>query len=54
MDLHGHPEIKPRVDLVTDLVRATTIQQGPTPRSTRSSTCSAPSAAAASTISPSK
>ena len=28
MDLHGHPEIKPRVDLVTDLVRATTIQQG--------------------------
>jgi UDP-3-O-[3-hydroxymyristoyl] N-acetylglucosamine deacetylase/3-hydroxyacyl-[acyl-carrier-protein] dehydratase len=28
MDLHGQPEIKPRVDLVTDLVRATTIQQG--------------------------
>ena len=28
MDLHGHPEIKPRVDFVTDLVRATTIQQG--------------------------
>ncbi|MDB6115232.1 MAG: lpxC [Lacunisphaera sp.] len=28
VDLHGHPEIKPRVDLVTDLVRATTIQQG--------------------------
>ena len=28
MDLHGHPTIKPRVDLVTDLVRATTIQQG--------------------------
>ncbi len=28
LDLHGHPEIKPRVDLVTDLVRATTIQQG--------------------------
>ena len=28
MDLHGHPEIKPRVDLITDLVRATTIQQG--------------------------
>ena len=28
MDLHGHPEVKPRVDLVTDLVRATTIQQG--------------------------
>jgi UDP-3-O-[3-hydroxymyristoyl] N-acetylglucosamine deacetylase / 3-hydroxyacyl-[acyl-carrier-protein] dehydratase len=27
-DLHGHPEIRPRVDLVTDLVRATTIQQG--------------------------
>ena len=27
-DLHGHPEVKPRVDLVTDLVRATTIQQG--------------------------
>ena len=27
-DLHGQPEIKPRVDLVTDLVRATTIQQG--------------------------
>ena len=27
-DLHGHPEIQPRVDLVTDLVRATTIQQG--------------------------
>jgi UDP-3-O-[3-hydroxymyristoyl] N-acetylglucosamine deacetylase/3-hydroxyacyl-[acyl-carrier-protein] dehydratase len=28
IDLHGHPELKPRVDLVTDLVRATTIQQG--------------------------
>src|SRR5258708_1851806 len=28
VDLHGHPELKPRVDLVTDLVRATTIQQG--------------------------
>ena len=28
VDLHGHPEIKPRVDLVTDLVRATTIQSG--------------------------
>jgi len=28
VDLHGHPEIKARVDLVTDLVRATTIQQG--------------------------
>jgi UDP-3-O-[3-hydroxymyristoyl] N-acetylglucosamine deacetylase / 3-hydroxyacyl-[acyl-carrier-protein] dehydratase len=27
-DLHGAPEIKPRVDLVTDLVRATTIQSG--------------------------
>ncbi|HTL66582.1 MAG TPA: bifunctional UDP-3-O-[3-hydroxymyristoyl] N-acetylglucosamine deacetylase/3-hydroxyacyl-ACP dehydratase [Lacunisphaera sp.] len=28
VDLHGHPEIKPRVEFVTDLVRATTIQQG--------------------------
>ncbi len=28
VDLPGQPEIKPRVDLVTDLVRATTIQQG--------------------------
>lgn len=28
VDLHGAPEIKPRVDLVTDLVRATTIQSG--------------------------
>ncbi len=28
MDLSGAPEIKPRVDLVTDLVRATTIQSG--------------------------
>jgi UDP-3-O-[3-hydroxymyristoyl] N-acetylglucosamine deacetylase/3-hydroxyacyl-[acyl-carrier-protein] dehydratase len=28
IDLHGSPEIKPRVDLVTDLVRATTIQSG--------------------------
>lgn len=28
LDLHGHPELKPRVDLVTDLVRATTIQVG--------------------------
>ncbi len=28
MDLAGHPEIKPRVDLITDLVRATTIQSG--------------------------
>src|SRR6478735_6814617 len=28
MDLHGTPEVKPRVDLVTDLVRATTIQSG--------------------------
>jgi UDP-3-O-[3-hydroxymyristoyl] N-acetylglucosamine deacetylase/3-hydroxyacyl-[acyl-carrier-protein] dehydratase len=28
IDLHGAPEIKPRIDLVTDLVRATTIQSG--------------------------
>jgi UDP-3-O-[3-hydroxymyristoyl] N-acetylglucosamine deacetylase/3-hydroxyacyl-[acyl-carrier-protein] dehydratase len=28
VDLSGSPEIKPRVDLVTDLVRATTIQSG--------------------------
>lgn len=28
IDLHGAPEIKPRVDFVTDLVRATTIQSG--------------------------
>ncbi|HEY3755351.1 MAG TPA: bifunctional UDP-3-O-[3-hydroxymyristoyl] N-acetylglucosamine deacetylase/3-hydroxyacyl-ACP dehydratase [Opitutaceae bacterium] len=28
IDLRGSPEIKPRVDLVTDLVRATTIQSG--------------------------
>jgi UDP-3-O-[3-hydroxymyristoyl] N-acetylglucosamine deacetylase / 3-hydroxyacyl-[acyl-carrier-protein] dehydratase len=28
IDLHGTPEIRPRVDLVTDLVRATTIQSG--------------------------
>lgn len=28
MDLNGAPEIRPRVDLVTDLVRATTIQSG--------------------------
>ncbi len=28
IDLNGTPEIKPRVDLVTDLVRATTIQSG--------------------------
>ncbi len=28
VDLHGHPELKPRVDQVTDLVRATTIQVG--------------------------
>jgi UDP-3-O-[3-hydroxymyristoyl] N-acetylglucosamine deacetylase/3-hydroxyacyl-[acyl-carrier-protein] dehydratase len=28
IDLHGSPEIKPRVDQVTDLVRATTIQSG--------------------------
>jgi len=27
-DLSGSPEIKPRIDLVTDLVRATTIQSG--------------------------
>jgi UDP-3-O-[3-hydroxymyristoyl] N-acetylglucosamine deacetylase/3-hydroxyacyl-[acyl-carrier-protein] dehydratase len=27
-DLHGNPEIRPRVDQVTDLVRATTIQSG--------------------------
>ncbi len=28
MDLHGHPELRPRIDQVTDLVRATTIQVG--------------------------
>ncbi len=28
MDLHGNPELRPRVDQVTDLVRATTIQSG--------------------------
>jgi UDP-3-O-[3-hydroxymyristoyl] N-acetylglucosamine deacetylase/3-hydroxyacyl-[acyl-carrier-protein] dehydratase len=28
MDLNGAPEIRPRVDLITDLVRATTIQSG--------------------------
>src|SRR5882672_5915797 len=28
IDLNGSPEIKPRIDLVTDLVRATTIQVG--------------------------
>lgn len=28
IDLHGAPELKPRVDQVTDLVRATTIQVG--------------------------
>jgi UDP-3-O-[3-hydroxymyristoyl] N-acetylglucosamine deacetylase/3-hydroxyacyl-[acyl-carrier-protein] dehydratase len=28
MDVHGNPEIKPRVDFVGDLVRATTIQSG--------------------------
>ena len=28
MDIHGAPEVQPRVDLVTDLVRATTIQSG--------------------------
>ncbi len=27
-DLHGHPEIKPRIDLVGDLVRNTTLQDG--------------------------
>jgi UDP-3-O-[3-hydroxymyristoyl] N-acetylglucosamine deacetylase/3-hydroxyacyl-[acyl-carrier-protein] dehydratase len=28
MDIAGQPEVKPRVDLITDLVRATTIQSG--------------------------
>ncbi|MBM3843180.1 MAG: bifunctional UDP-3-O-[3-hydroxymyristoyl] N-acetylglucosamine deacetylase/3-hydroxyacyl-ACP dehydratase [Verrucomicrobia bacterium] len=28
IDLNGNPELRPRVDLVTDLVRATTIQSG--------------------------
>ena len=28
MDLNGAPELRPRVDQVTDLVRATTIQSG--------------------------
>ncbi len=28
LDLHGHPEVKPRIDLVGDLVRNTTIQSG--------------------------
>ena len=28
IDLHGSPELKPRVDLVTDLTRATTIESG--------------------------
>ncbi|HYD84559.1 MAG TPA: UDP-3-O-acyl-N-acetylglucosamine deacetylase, partial [Opitutus sp.] len=28
VDLHGAPELKPRVDQITDLVRATTIQVG--------------------------
>ncbi|MFZ9748088.1 MAG: bifunctional UDP-3-O-[3-hydroxymyristoyl] N-acetylglucosamine deacetylase/3-hydroxyacyl-ACP dehydratase, partial [Opitutaceae bacterium] len=28
LDLHGTPELRPRVDLITDLVRATTIQSG--------------------------
>src|SRR5215204_2415593 len=28
MDIHGAPEIRPRVDQITDLVRATTIQSG--------------------------
>lgn len=28
MDIHGAPELRPRIDLVADLVRATTIQSG--------------------------
>ena len=28
IDLHGAPELRPRVDQITDLVRATTIQNG--------------------------
>ena len=28
IDLHGHPELRPRIDLVGDLVRNTTLQQG--------------------------
>ncbi len=28
LDLHGHPEVRPRIDLVGDLVRNTTIQTG--------------------------
>ncbi|MDO8540928.1 MAG: bifunctional UDP-3-O-[3-hydroxymyristoyl] N-acetylglucosamine deacetylase/3-hydroxyacyl-ACP dehydratase [Opitutaceae bacterium] len=28
MDIHGTPELRPRIDQVTDLVRATTIQSG--------------------------
>ena len=28
MDIAGQPELKPRVDLITDLVRATTVQSG--------------------------
>ena len=28
IDLSGSPELRPRVDLITDLVRATTIQSG--------------------------
>ena len=28
IDMHGSPEIRPRADLITDLVRATTIQSG--------------------------
>ena len=28
IDLSGNPELRPRVDLITDLVRATTIQSG--------------------------
>src|SRR3954464_9071657 len=27
-DIHGSPELRPRVDQITDLVRATTIQSG--------------------------
>lgn len=30
VDLYGKPEIKPRIELVTDLVRATTIEEGHT------------------------
>ena len=38
IDLHGAPELRPRVDQITDLVRATTIRTA-TPRSTRLSMC---------------